>query len=206
MPGRCCWASIRALRSSILGSSETALCRGWGGPPADNSGGSLDPRPGSSPTNVLTATVFEVMDDSMRRNLSNRSPKGEGYHTPVLMYVASSPRAELVNLDSLSVPLLRMAFLRASARACAVDIVPVKVVEGDEGRAKSKVSVRLVVSWSVVGRCRRFESPIEKGIGATWLAGLSDSSLLFCPTSSTTRSLLRPCRRADPPTSSVKSV
>lgn len=46
------------------------------------------------------------------------------------MYVASSPRAELVNLDNLSDPLLRIAFLRASARACAVDIV--EVVVGDE--------------------------------------------------------------------------
>lgn len=58
---------------------------------------------------MFAVTVFEVAGDS------------------VLMYVASSPRAELVNLDNLSVPLLRIAFLRASARACAVDIV---VVEG----------------------------------------------------------------------------
>ena len=104
----------------MFGSSETALCGGWEGPPADNSGGSLDPRSdpipsarmnccccasdhtegsrgavlarsfsssarcwpaepdtdrgwegsgnsgGSSPTNVLAVTVFEVMGDSMR--------------------------------------------------------------------------------------------------------------------------------------------
>ena len=49
------------------------------------------------------------------------------------MYVASSPLAELVNLDNLSVPLLRIAFLRASARACAVDIVSIAmVVDGAE--------------------------------------------------------------------------
>jgi len=57
--------------------------------------------------------------------------------TPVLMYVASSPRAELVNLDNLSVPLLRMAFLRASARACAVDIVTVVAEVGDEWTGSS---------------------------------------------------------------------
>jgi len=48
-----------------------------------------------------------------------------------------------------------------------------------------------------------FESPTETGIGETWLAGLSDPFLLFCP-SSTTKSPLRPCRRVDPPTSSVQ--
>ena len=54
-------------------------------------------------------------------------------HIPVLMYVASSPLAEFVNLDNLSVPLLRIAFLRASARACAVDIVSIEmVVDGAE--------------------------------------------------------------------------
>ena len=41
-----------------------------------------------------------------------------------------------------------------------------------------------------------FGSPIETGIGATWLAGLEGPFLLFCP-SSTTQSLLRPCRRVD---------
>ena len=35
---------MRAFKSSMFGSSETALCVGWGGPPADSSGGSLDPR------------------------------------------------------------------------------------------------------------------------------------------------------------------
>ena len=87
---------------------------------------------GSSPTNVLDATVLEVTSDSMGRDSSSRLQTSEIFHTPVLMYVASSPRAELVNLDNLSVPLLRMAFLRASARACGVDIVLIKVVVGGE--------------------------------------------------------------------------
>ena len=38
-------------------------------------------------------------------------------------------------MDNLSVPLLRIAFLRASARACAVDIVVAWVVEGNERMA-----------------------------------------------------------------------
>jgi hypothetical protein len=75
---------------------------------------------------VLAVTVFEVMGDSMHRKSSGHTlDENTRIHTPVLMYVASSPRAEFVNLDNLSVPLLRMAFLRASARACAVDIVVV---------------------------------------------------------------------------------
>jgi len=44
VPDRCCWAAMRAFRRSIFGSSETALCEGWEGPRAENSGGSLDPR------------------------------------------------------------------------------------------------------------------------------------------------------------------
>jgi len=39
-------------------------------------------------------------------------------HTPKT--VPSSPRAEVVSLASLSVPLASMAFLRASARAAAI--------------------------------------------------------------------------------------
>lgn len=38
------------------------------------------------------------------------------------------------------------------------------------------------------GCAEGFESPTERGIGATWLAGTSDPFLLFCPTSSTTKS------------------
>ena len=59
------------------------------------------------------------------------------FHTPVLRYAASSPRAEFVNLDNLSVPRLRMAFLRASARACGVDIVVVVEIVGDGQRGQS---------------------------------------------------------------------
>lgn len=69
--------------------------------------------------------VFEVIGDSMRGSRQGILPRIAGCHIPVLMYVASSPRAELVSLDSLSDPLLSIAFLRASARACAVDIVVV---------------------------------------------------------------------------------
>jgi len=75
---------------------------------------------------VLDVTVFEVIGDSVHRKSSEHPPnKNTRFHThaPVLMYVASSPRAEFVNLDNLTAPLLRIAFLRASARACAVDIV-----------------------------------------------------------------------------------
>lgn len=79
---------------------------------------------------MLAVTVFEVMGDSMREKSSEHPPSKTRDHTPVLMYVASSPRAELVSLDNLSVPLLRMAFLRASARAWTVDIV--LAVVGDE--------------------------------------------------------------------------
>ena len=80
---------------------------------------------------MLAVTVFEGMGDSTRRKSSEYPRRKHEIHTPVLRYAASSPRAELVNLDNLSVPLLRMAFLRASARACAVDIVVVVVVMGD---------------------------------------------------------------------------
>ena len=66
------------------------------------------------------------------------------------MYVASSPLAEFVNLDNLSVALLRMAFLRASARACTVDILSVKVVEQVGERAKVKLSA----GHAVPLRCR----------------------------------------------------
>jgi len=48
------------------------------------------------------------------------------------------------------------------------------------------------------------ESPPERGIGATWLAELPDPFLLFCPTSSTTKGPLRPCRRVDPQIHSVQ--
>lgn len=127
------------------------------------------------------------------------------------MYVASSPRAELVNLDNLSVPLLRIAFLRASARACANDIVLVVTVMEDERERmdwnwncrKHMYSITMM-SCLLSEDAEEFESPTERGIGATWLAGLSDPFLLFCPTSSATKSPLRPCRRVDPPTSSVQ--
>lgn len=75
--------------------------------------------------------VFEVIGDSMRGSRQGTLLRNAGFHTPVLMYVASSPRAELVSLDNLSDPLLSIAFLRASARACAVDIVMVGVVVGE---------------------------------------------------------------------------
>jgi len=69
----------------------------------------------------------------------------------------------------------------------------------------SEVFVAIIVmSCLLPGNAEEFESPTERGIGETWLAGLSDPFLLFCPTSSTRKSLLRPCRRVDPPTSSVQ--
>ena len=133
----CCCASDHTEGSKDVVSailfSRSARClpaepdTGGGREGSGNSGG-------SSPTNVLAVTVFEVMGDSMCRK-SSKYPLNENTrpYTPVLMYVTSSPRAELVNLDNLSVPLLRMAFLRASARACAVDIVVVVVVVRDKG-------------------------------------------------------------------------
>ena len=53
------------------------------------------------------------------------------------------------------------------------------------------------------GCAEGFESPTERGIGATWLAGTSDPFLLFCPTSSTTKSPPT-VRRVDPPTPFVQ--
>lgn len=55
-PGRCCWAAMRVLRKSILGSSEPALCAGREWPPADNSGGSLDPRLDPTPSACISCS------------------------------------------------------------------------------------------------------------------------------------------------------
>ena len=61
----------------------------------------------------------------------------------------------------------------------------------------------IVMSCLLSESADEFESPTETGIGATWLARLSDPFLLFCP-SSTTKSFLRPRRRVDPQTSFVQ--
>jgi hypothetical protein len=54
VPGRCCWAAMRAFKKSMLGSSEPALCAGREGS-ADNSGGSLDPRLNPAPSTRMNS-------------------------------------------------------------------------------------------------------------------------------------------------------